>query len=413
MTHQLQCGGCRRTFAVAGSDRKVICPGCGKKIALPVSPKKPKSESARLQGTMAPNAADCSQLRGSSRGRRASARNAALTSNSGFHSPIPSSLSHDPLPRPSRRRVVRPRAPSVFSATGCGKAFHAPGRLSGKQTPCPSCGTAIRVGATEPIEQSIDLSAIYGTNLPIVPGGSETSRPAWLYAVYVAASSVAVLLVLIVANEAIHWLKGPTTIAENNAGAIAKSDVTAEAIQESGSREETVSAKVESSDEVTTPPVQPTDDQIADLAGILSVDTVAQIRVGQTTASTDNAVPIYVVTIDRMSDHTAKSQSIQGFAQDWYHAHALPESGILILVSVQDRRARIQFGKKWGNRADSFATSVMNQQLVPSCKRGEYGAGLAATVERLATSRSGRFTNYTTRLWLNTHRDRCLKTQCS
>lgn len=55
-----------------------------------------------------------------------------------------------------------------------------------------------------------------------------------------------------------------------------------------------------------------------------------------------------------------------------------------MVVSVGDRRGRIELGAAWERRFDAYSRRVMDQDMVPRFRNGDFGGGLAAGVESLA-----------------------------
>lgn len=107
---------------------------------------------------------------------------------------------------------------------------------------------------------------------------------------------------------------------------------------------------------------------------------------------TDKATPIIVVTIDAMAKHGGDGMRIETFAtllfdqwqigqaklngQDW-------NTGILLLVSKDDRKARIELGKGWKREQDAQCLKIMDELIIPRFKQGEFSAGIVAGVEAL------------------------------
>jgi uncharacterized protein len=62
----------------------------------------------------------------------------------------------------------------------------------------------------------------------------------------------------------------------------------------------------------------------------------------------------------------------------------MPENnGVLLLVSVKDRKARIELGAGYGRRRDSDASRIMNNKIVPYFRKGQYAKGIIEGTEGL------------------------------
>ena len=57
--------------------------------------------------------------------------------------------------------------------------------------------------------------------------------------------------------------------------------------------------------------------------------------------------------------------------------------GILLLVSKEDRKARIELGAGWRRDKDVQAQQIMEEQIIPRFKQGDFSGGIVAGVESL------------------------------
>jgi len=127
-----------------------------------------------------------------------------------------------------------------------------------------------------------------------------------------------------------------------------------------------------------------------------------QVRFIQQSAWEQSKLPIVVVTIHSMSD-CGHSGSIESLARDWFNAWRIgaprkpsassaaapvaankESRGVLLLVSLRDRRARIELGTAWGRSRDAFCQQVLDQDLIPAFKRKDYSSGIVAGVTALS-----------------------------
>ncbi|MFG0250286.1 MAG: TPM domain-containing protein, partial [Phycisphaeraceae bacterium JB051] len=79
------------------------------------------------------------------------------------------------------------------------------------------------------------------------------------------------------------------------------------------------------------------------------------------------------------------NQSIDTFAAGIFNDYGignLPENnGILLLVSIKDRKVCIKLGGAYGHRMDTPSRSIINQTIVPYFKRNDYPGGIQAGVK--------------------------------
>lgn len=107
---------------------------------------------------------------------------------------------------------------------------------------------------------------------------------------------------------------------------------------------------------------------------------------------TDKAAPIIVVTIESMAAHGGAGLRIETFARLLFDQWGIGYEkigktqwnyGILLLVSRDDRRARIELGAGWKHEKDALAQRIMDEQIIPRFKQGEFSAGIVAGVNAL------------------------------
>ena len=131
---------------------------------------------------------------------------------------------------------------------------------------------------------------------------------------------------------------------------------------------------------------------VRDLAGLLDSGAKEHIREICDSLLTDKATPIIVITIESMAKHGGEGMRIETFAtllfDQWGIGHAtLGEqewnTGILLLVSRDDRKARIELGGGWGRREDALCRQIMDEYIVSEFKQGRYSEGIVAGVEAL------------------------------
>jgi uncharacterized protein len=131
---------------------------------------------------------------------------------------------------------------------------------------------------------------------------------------------------------------------------------------------------------------------VRDQAHLVNEHDTQQIKQIADRLLTDKATPIIVVTINTMAEHAPFDLPIESFAQllfdqwnigvaklngqDW-------NTGILLLVSKGDRKARIELGGGWRRDHDRQAQQIMDEIIVPHFKKGDFSGGILAGVEAL------------------------------
>lgn len=141
--------------------------------------------------------------------------------------------------------------------------------------------------------------------------------------------------------------------------------------------------------------LQPPGDRefVSDKAQMLDAASVEQIRAVCDKLLTDKATPIIVVTIESMAQHGGGgNMPIETYAallfNSWKIGHAKLQgqdwnTGILVLVSEGDRRARIELGAGWGRFEDQTCRRIMDDHMIPQFKQGDFPGGIVAGVTAL------------------------------
>lgn len=100
-------------------------------------------------------------------------------------------------------------------------------------------------------------------------------------------------------------------------------------------------------------------------------------------------VEIIVVTINSIDDYPGTpNANIEEFATALFDTYAIgnmPENdGVLLLVAVNDRKARIELGAGYGRSKDADARWIMNNIITPKFKNADYSGGITAGVKAMA-----------------------------
>ncbi len=135
---------------------------------------------------------------------------------------------------------------------------------------------------------------------------------------------------------------------------------------------------------------QPDSGYVSDHADVLTVDQEEEIERWLWQVESRTEVEIIVVIIESMGAYpNTANGSIEAFATalfDTYGIGNMPKNdGILLLVSIKDRKARIELGKYYGHGRDGDAERIMQKTLIPHFKKEQYAAGIRAGVKDLMT----------------------------
>jgi uncharacterized protein len=134
-------------------------------------------------------------------------------------------------------------------------------------------------------------------------------------------------------------------------------------------------------------------DFILDTADLITPEDEKTIKETCDRLLTDTRSPIIIVTIESMAKHTSRANmTIETFAKtlfdSWGIGHLMIDgqasnTGILLLVSRDDRKARIELGVGWTYEKEAVAQQIMQNVIVPRFRNGEYSTGIREGVEAL------------------------------
>jgi uncharacterized protein len=127
---------------------------------------------------------------------------------------------------------------------------------------------------------------------------------------------------------------------------------------------------------------------VTDNANLLTKDQEECIEKWLWQTESKTGVEIIVVTIYSIKDYKGTdNSSIESFAKglfDKYGIGNLPKNdGILLLIAVRDRKARIELGKHYGNSRDKDASRIMQNVIIPEFRKDNYAAGITEGVKAI------------------------------
>tara|TARA_R110002095_G_scaffold68344_1_gene58147 strand:- start:271 stop:1044 length:774 start_codon:yes stop_codon:yes gene_type:complete len=151
------------------------------------------------------------------------------------------------------------------------------------------------------------------------------------------------------------------------------------------------------------PDKPPTTDFFVDRANLL--DEAARTAVNETAGALlrDEKIALFVVTIPSLSAYQASGMSIERYAgqlfDHWGIGSQERNYGMLLLVSVGDRKARIELGAGFGHEYDAQSTDIMQSLIVPAFKRGDFALGITDGTRGLDAMARGLQLPQPTRPW--------------
>ena len=133
-------------------------------------------------------------------------------------------------------------------------------------------------------------------------------------------------------------------------------------------------------------------DFLQDYAGIINPNAPELKAIGkaQQIAFEQHDTPIVVVVITRMASFGYQGDEIAPYAADWFNKWDIgtlgvngKNRGILLLISIGDRKARIELGRDWARRFDHHCQQIMDKAIIPNFKAGNFTKGIQEGVQHL------------------------------
>ena len=129
------------------------------------------------------------------------------------------------------------------------------------------------------------------------------------------------------------------------------------------------------------------DSHVWDYGKVLSKSKEGELQISCDSYLEKHGSPVWVVTVRNLAEYGANAQEIEGYTE-WFLREKLTEFGadensILVLLSVDDRKSRIELGEAWGRGWDSECEHIMQGKGVPSFRKQKYSQGLGDMVRSL------------------------------
>jgi uncharacterized membrane protein YgcG len=140
---------------------------------------------------------------------------------------------------------------------------------------------------------------------------------------------------------------------------------------------------------------QPGEGYVTDNANLLTDEQETQLESRLYDCEQETGVEVAVVTIGSIADYPGTANdSVEAFARglfDRYGIGNMPKNdGMLLLVAVNDREARIELGDGYGSGREREAERIMQNVIVPQFRNGRYDMGIMNGVESILQTFAGR-----------------------
>ena len=119
---------------------------------------------------------------------------------------------------------------------------------------------------------------------------------------------------------------------------------------------------------------------VSDYAGLLTSEEDAALTRQLQALRRTHGIEMAVLTLPSQSAYST-GESLEGFATRLFNGWGIGDStrndGILFLVLKDDRKTRIELGKSYGKDWNGTAARILDRNVLPHFKNGEYPRGLS------------------------------------
>lgn len=134
--------------------------------------------------------------------------------------------------------------------------------------------------------------------------------------------------------------------------------------------------------ELVFPDKPPNENWFVDEANLIEAEDRDRIEAIADSLWREEQIPVYVVTIRSIAGYNPSGEpvSIEVYANELFNSWGIGSQernyGMLLLVSLGDRKARIQLGASWDFSYNVQAQRIMNSLIIPHFKRDDYSLGI-------------------------------------
>ena len=137
--------------------------------------------------------------------------------------------------------------------------------------------------------------------------------------------------------------------------------------------------------------VPPAQGYVNDYAGLRSPAAKNQIETFLRNFDASDSTQVVVVTVPNLQEEPIDMVALQ-FAETWKIGQKGKDNGALLLIGKEDRKMRIEVGRGLeGKLTDLLAGRIVDNEIAPRFKKGDFEGGIAAGVNAIAQSVRGEY----------------------
>jgi uncharacterized protein len=124
---------------------------------------------------------------------------------------------------------------------------------------------------------------------------------------------------------------------------------------------------------------------VNDFAGVIDSQSKAQMEGIAGSLQAQTGAEIAVVTVQTIQPYGSIEEYTVDLATEWGIGKEDEDTGILILLAMEERRIRLEVGYGLeGLVPDGLAGEIIDQSILPALRSGDYGTGLLRGVQAVA-----------------------------
>ena len=135
---------------------------------------------------------------------------------------------------------------------------------------------------------------------------------------------------------------------------------------------------------------------VNDYVGVLTLDQISLLNNKLDAFDKETSNQIAVVIIKNLDGDTIENFAVKLF-EEWKIGTAKNDNGVLLLISIDDRKMRIEVGYGLeGALTDLQSSWIINNELTPNFKKGDYYIGIDSAVDKIIAATKGEYVGETT-----------------
>ncbi|MBT1689352.1 TPM domain-containing protein [Dawidia soli] len=133
---------------------------------------------------------------------------------------------------------------------------------------------------------------------------------------------------------------------------------------------------------------------VHDEAHVLSAQTVAELEYMLKAERDSTSNQIAILIVPSLQGESMEEYSLRVAQEEWKLGKDNNDNGVLLLISIAERRMRIEVGYGLeGRLTDAISSRIDRNEIAPHFRRGDYDSGVKAGVVAITKAIQGEYKN--------------------